>query len=508
MRTALDRRKFLSVAATAAGALGIGAESAAPASGSQSQSPQKYNVLVLMSDQHKRSCMGVSGDTTAMTPNLDALARQSVRFTQAYCTNPVCAPSRASLMTGLYSHNLETRGNATPFSYRHKTLAHHFSSAGYFTALVGKMHFVDAQNHGFEYKLEFNDWLQSLGPRAKLFADELGWPNSGAGLPEIESLWQYSGDPWKSVRQADDRQGHVAVGRPSLMEEDDHFDNFVARESIQFLERCAHTSEPFLLVTSFLKPHDPFMPAARFAEKFSAAQMKLPDTWGKADLEHLPAEVRNDIETCRWTPELKQASAARERIAYYYGNLAQMDDCAGQVLSALRRLGLDRNTIVVYTSDHGEMLGDLGLWNKFQFYEGSCGVPLSVLVPGHAPALSETPVSLVSLTATLAELCGVAVTTPADGKSFAELVHHPTSSNDHGPIFAEYDLGTAGAKYMIREGDYKYTFWVHDMDELYNLRDDPAEMRNLARLPQYLSRAQDLKQQIFAWHKPAELQSA
>ncbi len=461
-----------------------------------------------MSDQHKRSCMGVNGDTTAITPNLDALARESVRFTNAYCTNPVCAPSRASIMTGLYSHNLETHGNSTPYSYKHRTLAHHFNSAGYFTALVGKMHFVDAQNHGFEYKLEFNDWLQYLGPKVKLFTEELGWPNSGAGLPEIESLWKHGGDPWKGIRQADDRQGHVAVGRPSLMEEDDHFDNFVARESIQFLEHYAHSGEPFLLVTSFLKPHDPFMPAKRFAEKFSAEQMKLPDTWGKVDLEHAPKEVRNDIETCRWTPELKEAAAARQRIASYYGNLAQMDDCAGQVLNALRRLGLDHNTIVVYTSDHGEMLGELGLWNKFQFYEGSCGIPLTVLVPGQPAAECETPVSLVSLTATLADLCGVTITSPADGKSFAELIREPITHKDHGPVFAEYDLGTPTAKYMIRDGDYKYTFWVHDIDELYNLRSDPAEMHNLARLPQHQAKAQELKQKLFAWHKPAELQSA
>ena len=510
----MDRRKFLSATTGALGALGLhatrGAAQSAAITGDPGAAASKApgpmpNVLILMSDQHKRTCMGVAGDAVAVTPNLDRLARESVRFTNAYCTNPVCAPSRASILTGLYTHHLESRGNAKPFSPKHKTIAHYFGSAGYMTALVGKMHMVDAQTHGFAYKLEFNDWLQYLGPKVHLYADELGGPNSGAGLPEIESLWREEGDPWKGHRTPDGRLGSVAVGCPSLMDEQDHFDNFVARESIHFLEDYARANEPFLLVASFLKPHDPFMPAKRFAEMFQPEQMKLPATWGKADLAHLPRPVRRSIEQCRWTPELLQAPEARKRMAYYYGSLAQMDDCAGQVLGALTRLGLDRNTIVVYTSDHGEMLGDLGLWNKFQFYEGSCGVPFLVRMPGAAPSICPQPVSLISLTSTLADLCRVPVTGPNDGKSFANLVRQPDSPAQYGPVFAEYDLGLNTAKYMVRDGDYKYTFWVHDIDELYNLHTDPEEMHNLASLPEYQETVAKLKQELFAWHRPAEL---
>ena len=327
------------------------------------------NLLILMSDQHRSTCLGMCGDSTAVTPNLDRLARESIRFTNAYCTNPVCVPSRASIMTGLYHAHIETIENSTAFSPKHKTIADHFNKSGYLTGLIGKMHFVDGQTHGFSYKLEFNDWLQYLGPKGKLYADELGWPNSGAGLPDVESLWQ-DGDPWKGYRQPDGRLGHVAVGRVSELEEEDHFDSFVARESIRFLESYARRDEPFLLVSSFLKPHDPFMPAKRFADIFQPEQMKLSSTWGKADLEHLPKEVSQSIQNSSATPELKDASEARKRIAYYYGNLAQMDDCAGRVLQALHRLGLDRNTIVLYTSDHGELLSDLGLWKRANSIKG------------------------------------------------------------------------------------------------------------------------------------------
>ena len=181
------------------------------------------------------------------------------------------------------------------------------------------------------------------------------------------------------------------------------------------------------------------------------------------------------------------------------------DDCAGQVLAALERLGLDHNTIVVYTSDHGEMLGDLGLWNKFEFYEGSCGVPLIFRVPGVSAAQYSEPVSLISLLPTLAELCGVQVRSTIDGRSIANSLRHPGMNATLGPVFAEYDLGVETAKYMIRDGDFKYTLWVHDIDELYDLRNDHEERHNLAGDPAYREIEARLRQQLLAWHRPAEL---
>lgn len=507
----MNRRRFLTWTASTLAALGlrtdtVSAQESSPAASASNEigaeARRRPNVLILMSDQHKRSCMGVAGDPVASTPHLDRLAQQSLRFTSAYCNYPVCAPSRASFLTGRYNHYLETWDNSDPYSPRHKTVAHTFSRAGYFTGLIGKMHFVDAQTHGFEYKLDFNDWFQYLGPRIKLFANEKGGRGSGAGLPQIESLWEGEGDPWKNLIEPDGRLGPEAVGRPSRMEETDHFESFVARESIRFLEKHSQQDEPFFLVSSFLKPHAPFMPAKRFAEMFQLEQMSLSATWGKADLENIPAQVRRFIEQCPYTPELLKSDGARKRMAYYYGNLAQMDDAAGQVLSALERLGLDRNTIVVYTADHGEMLSDLGLWNKGQFYEGSCGVPLLVRIPGHAPGVCEQPVSLISLHPTVAELCGLQPVAECDGPSFADLFLRPEAGFQYGPVFGEFALGSEGAKYMIRDGSLKYTYWANDMPELYDLSTDPSELRNLARLPDYATTVERLQERLFAWHKP------
>jgi choline-sulfatase len=492
----MDRRSFL------AGAAATAVASKAQSSGFSGQPQRRPNVLLLMSDEHKRSCMGAYGDPVARTPNLDRLAEKSVRFTDAYCTNPVCTPSRASLLTGLYSHHFETQNNTTPYAPTHLTMAHHFNAAGYMTGLVGKMHWVDGQTHGFEYLLQFNDWLQYLGPKAQLYADELEFPNSGSGLPEIDDLWREEGDPWKGHVSQDHREGSVAVGHVSELEEKDHFDSFVARESVRFLKNFGKGDRPFFLITSFLKPHDPFMPAKRFANMFRAEDMKLPNSWGKADKSKLPKQVARSIKYNGPTPELRDAAEAKKRIALYYANLAQMDDCLGQVVRAVENLGLENDTIVCYTSDHGDMMGELGLWQKFQFYEGSCGIPLMIRVPGHAAGVSHTPVSLISTSATLTGLTGVKELAPNDGRSLEPLLAKPASAQVWGPVYAEYGLSSPQPKYMVRDGDWKYTYWVHDIPELYNLRNDPEELHNIAGDSAHASTVEAMYKKLLAFRGP------
>ena len=455
-----------------------------------------------MSDQHKPDALGVAGDRVARTPNLDAFARTATRFSNCYCSNPVCTPSRASLLTGLYTHNHGAFNNATSWPFEHKTLAHMFSGAGYMSALVGKMHFVDAQTHGFDYHVDFNDWYQFLGPKTKLYADALGHPNSGSGLPEVDDFWRDFGDPWRDAREKDGRKGAVAIGAVSKIPEEEQFDAFVARESIRFLKQ--HGQKPFFLVTSFLKPHDPFMPSQRFADMFRPEDMKLPATWGKVDLSTVPQEIRRTIEHDGPTPELDDPEQARRRIAFYYANIAQMDDNAGKVLRALQELNLENDTLVLYTSDHGEMLGEHKLWNKFVFYESSVRVPLLMRVPGlPAGAESRTLVSNVDIAATLADLTGLHEPNKTDGASFAADLRTPSKTRDT-TVFSEYNLGKRAAKYMVRRSDWKYNFYTHDIAELFNLRDDPDEMHNLAALPQFKAKADELKAQIFAWYRPPE----
>ncbi len=488
------RREFLSI-----GAVG-------PSLARAQAAGRPRNVLFLLSDQHRPHALSIDGNPVARTPSLDALARSGVRFDNAYCTNPVCAPSRASLLTGLYTHNHRAYNNATPWPFEKKTFAHAFGRAGYMTALIGKMHFVDAQTHGFDYRLDFNDWFQYLGPKTKLYSEELGARNSGSGQPQIDDLWRDYGDPWIGVRELDGRKGAVHAGRVSKLAEKDHFESFVARESIRFLKNHGKT-QPFFLVSSFLKPHDPFMPAERFAQMFRAEEMRLPDTWGKVDMQTVPGEIRNMIKR-HAASDLGDPETAKRHMAFYYASLAQMDDCAGQVLAALRELDLEKDTIVVYASDHGEMLGEHGLWQKFVFYEPSVGVPLIFRVPGLTVGNGRcaTPVSLAQVFATLTELCGIPAPSALDGGSLAGCLRDPGKRLDT-TVFAEYNLGNRQAKYMIRRGDFKFNYYVNDMAELFNLREDPKEMNNLALRLGYQGKVEEMRAQLLTWYTPPEKRS-
>src|SRR6185312_4541948 len=345
------------------------------------------------------------------------------------------------------------------------------------------------------------DWFQYLGPKTQLYADELSRANSGSGLPEVEDLWASVGDPWTGHTHLDDRKGAVAVGRVSLLEERDHFDEFVARESVKFIKRFGSSDRPFLLVSSFLKPHDPFMPAERFAKMFRAEDMVLPDSWGKADKSKLPKEVVGMIELNRPTPELSDPVEAKKRMALYYANLAQMDDCLGQVVQAVKDCGLENDTIICYFSDHGEMLGELGLWQKFEFYEGSCGIPLLIHVPGTASGVCETPVSLVSICSTIADLSGVPLLAASDGASLRPWLRNTHATERYGPVYAEYGLKSNQPKSMLRDGDWKFSYWLHDIPELYNLRTDPDELHDLAGETEHAARVDDMRRRILAWHK-------
>ena len=497
----ITRKQFLAASTAPLGTAPLVAQS------QSGHAKRPRNVLFLLSDQHRPAALGCAGNTIAQTPALDTLAAEGVRFTSAYCPYPVCTPSRASMLTGRYAHSTGVFTNVMPWPLRIKTMAHYFGAQGYATGLIGKMHFVDAQTHGFDYRLDFNDWFQYLGPKSKLYADELSRANSGSGNPQIDDLWRDFGDPWKGARTLDNREGFVHTGRASLLEERDHFESFVARESIRFLRNFG-TKEPFFLISSYLKPHDPFMPPAAWASRFRAEDMPLPTSWGKLDTAQVPKVIADLARVHTPTPEVRDAAAARQRIAMYYANIAFLDHVLAGVIAALRELNLHEDTLVVYSADHGEMLAEHGLWQKSLFYEPSCGVPLIFRSPGYiAPGGTCTvPVSQVGLAATLLDACGLPVPQGLDEPSFAQLLTNPTTPATR-PVFAEYALGSPQARYMIRSGDWKYNLWINDTPELYNLRADPGETRNLAGDPAHAATAAKLREQLLAWHHPKEVRA-
>lgn len=487
----LTRKRFLQLAAAAP------ALPAAPGFAAQAGEPRP-NVLVIMTDQHRRNYMTAAGNSIVPTPNIDRIAARGVRFTNAFCPYPVCAASRSCLLTGLHAHSTGVINNTDLLPWNTPTVAHHFADQGYHTGLIGKMHFNDGHTHGFQYFLGFNDWFMYLGPQMQGYADEIAnhpigphffdtVDDDGSGLPELPSVWGKK-RPWA---------GHVKrMGVPSELSPDDQFDAFVARESTRFLERYGGR-EPFFLVASFLKPHPPLHPPEPWADKYPVANMNLPPL---GDVTQYPKWIRRRIQNFqRLGPE-----RLREHRAGYLGNLAYVDTCVGELYRSLERLKLVENTVVVYTADHGEMDGDHGLYQKFCLFDPSVGVPLIVSQPGKLPEnkTCETPVGYFGIFPTVAELTGTPAPRGIEARSFANQVRDPSARGPEA-VFSEYNLRSATDCYMVRTSRHKYVYNHGDIPELYDLEADPGETRNRASESSFARVRNELHERLMAWYDPA-----
>lgn len=469
------------------------------------------NVLLIMTDQHRADLMTCAGNELVPTPNMDRIAARGVRFENAYCPYPVCVASRMSLLTGLYAHSTGAIDNRDRLDWRYRTLAYHFAEGGYLPALIGKMHFNDAHKHGFEYYLSINDWLMYLGPKVRHYANEIAshpiapqffktMIDDGAGLPDVAGLWEGK-SPWVGHVERSDF-GSMA----SQLDAEDHLDMFIARESGKFLRR--HRQEPFFLIASFMKPHTPLFPPKKWAEMYPVDKMVLPEI---GDVSSYPEHVRMRIAHHQKIDERFR----RAHRAGYLGNLAFVDVCIGRVLDELRELGLEDNTIVVYTSDHGEMNGDHGLYQKFCLFEPSVKVPLIVSYPGVLPEgrVTEALTEYIGLYPTLSELCGLpdpsrTTNLPVpdaperlDAASFADILRDPALPGPEA-VFSEYNLRHTSPMYMARGRRYKYVHTDGLTHELYDLQEDPGEFVNRIDDPSLAPIRRDLHARLTAWYDP------
>ena len=477
---------------------------------------KRPNVLIIMTDQHRAGYMSCAGDGSPVkTPNIDRIAKRGIRYENAYCAYPVCVASRNAMLTALYPHTTGVITNSDRLDRRYRTMAHHFNSFGYMTGLVGKMHFNDSCSHGFEYYTSINDWLMYLGPKARHYADEIAnhqltgsffgtLIDDGAGFPDLSDVWENNLSPWVGeVKKFP--LGQVA----SALAEEDHLDMFVARESAKFLKK--YKDQQFFLTASFMKPHTPFYPPKKYAEMYPLESIQLKDP---GDMSGYPSHVTNYREGFRNVPEIQRKAAQ----AGYYGNLAFADFCIGYLYDKLESLGLLENTIVVYTSDHGEMDGDHGLYQKFCMFEPAVKVPLIISWPGSIKenAVCHNLIAQLGLYPTLAEL---AHTAPAsaeplahmegapkklDAESFAGSVREP---QDFRPadIFAEFNVNDKRrAQYMARSGKYKYIAHGTGESELYDLEKDPGELENLSNRLDFAETGNKLREKILDWLKSGE----
>jgi len=430
------------------------------------------NILIIMADQHNARYLGCADHPVIRTPNLDRLAAAGARFPAAYCSSPLCGPSRMSFLSGLYPCHSGVYANGQPLPSDIPTYAHALGAAGYATALAGRMHIVgDDQRHGFEEK---------IGP--DVTASTLG----GGMMPLLEGLHAGSGPAGLTLSGPGDSSYQ-------------HYDDDVVAQSCAWLRR-RDAARPFCLTVGLALPHNPFVCApddyAMYAGRISLRE----------DPENLhPA----------WHPAIdafKRAGVTREdqlrALAAYAGSVTATDRRVGRLLDTLDQLDLAGDTLVVYTSDHGETAGAHGLWYKCSAYEGSAAVPLILRLPGRIPPgrLQPECVNLVDLTATVLDLAGAPALPDSDGRSFRGLWADPSAPWDN-TTFCEYGTrwGRSLLLRMVRHDAMKYVYYHGQPDELFDLAADPEERANRAEHPDYQTTRQELRQLVMRGWNPEQV---
>ncbi len=426
------------------------------------------NILVLMVDQLAGTLFPDGPADFLHTPNLKTLAERSTRFQNAYTGSPLCAPARASFMSGQLPRRTRVYDNAAEFSPDIVTYAHHLRRAGYQTSLAGKMHFVGPdQLHGFEERLTTD-----------VYPADYGWtPDYGKPGERID--WWYH------------NMGSVTGAGVGEITNQLEYDDEVAYEAVRKVYDLGRRKDdrPFMLTVSFTHPHDPYVARKKYWDLYEDCDHLEPEV-GSIDYEAQDGHSKrifdaNDFRNFDITKEdIRRARRA------YFANISYIDDKIGEILEALDGVGLAEDTAIVFLSDHGDMLGERGLWFKMSFYEGSSRVPLMISAPGMKPSLVRTPASTVDIAATLADLAGVDMTSVAPWSDGESLVPIAAGAERKMPVRMEYAAEASEAPLVsIREGRFKYNHCELDPPQLFDLEADPHELANLADDPAHAETA-------------------
>lgn len=439
--------------------------------------PRRPNLLFIVSDD-LNTLLGCYGDPLAKTPNLDRLAARGVRFERAYCTFPLCGPSRNSFLTGLYPNSTGIFANAQIFRQsipKQLSLPQAFRLDGYFVGRIGKLyHYNVPRSIGTDGHDDPASWELELNPAGCDRLEE---------EPEIVSLrnGHFGGTlSWYASPQADP----------------EHTDGRVARDADWVLERCSRdTSRPFFLAVGFFRPHTPFV-APRDPYFSWHPEDAMPVVLGveedEKDLPRAAIDSRKREETGMSDDIRRQVRQA------YSASISFMDAQLGHVIDALERLDLANNTVIVFTSDHGYHMGEHGLWQKRSLFEESARVPLVIVAPGVTKpgGVAAAPVSQVDLFPTLAELCGVPAPTNLQGQSLVPMLRDP-SATGRGWALTQVERSNEKGRffgYSLRVPRWRYTEWDEGRAgrELYDHDADPRELTNLAESPEHAEEAAEL----------------
>lgn len=441
------------------------------------------NIVLIMGDQHRYDCVGHSRMYPVKTPNIDALAQKGVWFEQAYSTIPTCCPARQSLISGKrperfgahWNYDITLKVPALPldeFSY-----ARALKSAGYNTAYSGKWHVNgehDPTEYGFDmYYSEFShmQWLKD---------HDLNWNVWGGEVPK------------------------ALLGGPSGLTEEQAAPNFLAQRALEMLDTLAAQENPFHLVLSISEPHLPCRPSGRFAEMFTKDDAVK---WGGFDDDFEGKPYIQKQQPVSWGLENMTWDDWSECVARYYGSISEVDAAVGMVVDEIERRGLSENTVIIYTSDHGDMCGSHHMLDKhYIMYDDVVRVPFIMRWDSHFKPHTCTDFvhNFLDLHSTMLELAGAEPCSVTDGLSLSKQLNGTDVGRDHAiSTYNGQQFGLYNQR-MIRNIRYKYIWNLTDVDEFYDLEADPYELKNRIYAPEHKDVLSEMRKQLYEDLKKCE----
>jgi len=474
----MDRRDFVRVCAASAvstAAFGMRGLSAA-------RKKRKPNLLFIWTDEQRADTMAVYGNKKICVPNFNKLAAESIVFKNAYVTQPVCTPNRAAVMTGLWPHNSGLVTNNIPLLKEIRCLNELIDDSDYRTAYMGKWHLGDEifAQHGFEEWVSMEDGYSSYYAKGRDRAARSSYHHYLLGLGH------------KPAKKG----GKFSRGYAAALPLEQCKPKFLERSACDFLRR--HRNEPFMLYINFLEPHMPF--TGPLDDMYDPDEIDLPPNFNDPLEENEPAKYRKKVRDCARKYGTTEKDF-RELVARYWGLNSQVDLSVGAILDRLQQLGLADDTIVVYTSDHGDMMGSHHLVEKGLMYEESARIPWLMRVPamGLRQRVIAQPVSQIDLAPTLLELMGrpeAAADLP--GQSLVPLVKGGKVAEDH--VFIEWNT-TPRVRTVVSPDRWKLCLSKEDKCQLFNLSDDPYETTNLYDSRKHEAVIARLTEKIRSWQK-------
>ncbi|MBI3938318.1 MAG: sulfatase-like hydrolase/transferase [Betaproteobacteria bacterium] len=440
------------------------------------------NLVIIMSDEHNPKIMGCRGHRIVRTPNIDALAARGTMFTDAYTTCPVCVPARAAFAVGKYVHQIGFWDNADAYDGSIPGWHHRLRAKGHRVDSIGKLHFRGhpGDDNGFSGEIIPMNIVEGKGDLMGLVRKD---------LPERGLSWKIAklAGPGETPYTAYDRE-------------------ITARAQIWLREEASkYRDKPWVLFVSFVCPHFPLVAPPDYYYQYPLDTMPVPKQYAKHERPDHPylGDYASSFVYDRYFNEEK----LRKAVAAYYGLCTFLDDNIGKVLRTLEITGLAENTRVIYTSDHGDNLGARGLWGKSTMYEEVAGVPL-IMAGADVPRGKHVraPASHVDVYPTIMECVGEDVPDMYDGHPGFSLFRLAGGEQPGRTVLSEYHgMGSTTGAFMIRHGKYKYVHYVAYRPQLFDLENDPEELRDLAGDPAYAGALAECRAKLYAICDPAEV---